>query len=113
MFSPILRTTTQIATAAQHLSHQKFLLLLIITDGVINDMEATVDEIVRCSDLPLSIVIVGVGSADFAVCFLLGAKLINIQNMEILDADDTPLRSSNGTYAKRDIVQVRKALYGL
>ena len=34
-------------------------------DGVINDMEATIDEIVRATDLPLGIVIVGVGNADF------------------------------------------------
>jgi hypothetical protein len=42
--------------------------------------------------LPISVVIVGVGSADFA-------------NMEILDADDNPLRSSAGEKASRDIVQ--------
>jgi hypothetical protein len=61
-------------------------------------MDGTIDEIVKASSLPLSIVIVGVGSADF-------------QNMETLDADDAPLRSSNGQYAKRDIVQVRTILF--
>ena len=34
---------------------------MIITDGIINDMQATIDEIVRGSSLPLSIIIVGVG----------------------------------------------------
>jgi hypothetical protein len=38
---------------------------LILTDGIINDMQKTIDEIVRGSDLPLSIIIVGVGEADF------------------------------------------------
>ena len=34
---------------------------MIITDGIINDMQATIDEIVRGSSLPISIIIVGVG----------------------------------------------------
>merc|ERR1712045_1097233 len=43
--------------------------------------------------LPLSIIIVGVGDADF-------------ENMEILDADDDPLRhSQTGKLMERDIVQ--------
>lgn len=34
-------------------------------DGVITDTQETKDAIVRASDLPLSILIVGVGTADF------------------------------------------------
>ena len=37
-----------------------------VQDGVISDMERTVDKIVEASRLPLSIVIVGVGGADFS-----------------------------------------------
>jgi hypothetical protein len=43
-------------------------------------MQATIDEIVNGSNLPLSIIIVGVGSADF-------------QSMDVLDADEEPLYS--------------------
>ena len=43
-------------------------------------MEQTIDEIVRGSSLPLSIIIVGVGDAEF-------------NSMDILDADDEPLFS--------------------
>jgi len=46
--------------------NQKYSILLIITDGIINDMQETINEVVRGSDLPLSIIIVGVGSADFS-----------------------------------------------
>ena len=35
-------------------------------DGVITDMANTVDRVVDASNLPLSIVIVGVGGADFS-----------------------------------------------
>lgn len=60
--------------------NQEYYLLLILTDGIISDMEKTIDQIVRGSDLPLSIVIVGVGEADFS-------------SMNVLDADDKPLYS--------------------
>ena len=66
---------------------------LIITDGIINDMQKTIDEIVRGSELPLSIIIVGVGDADFS-------------SMDVLDADDEPLYSKKyKKYMASDIVQ--------
>lgn len=34
-------------------------------DGVLTDMAGTLDALVRASDLPLSVLIVGVGNADF------------------------------------------------
>lgn len=62
-------------------------------DGVITDVQETKDSIVRASDLPLSILIVGVGNADFS-------------QMTILDADfGKRLESSTGRVATRDIVQ--------
>lgn len=61
-------------------NNQKYFILLLITDGIINDMMPTIDEIVRASDLPLSIIIVGVGNSDFG-------------SMDKLDADDEPLYS--------------------
>ena len=41
-------------------------MLLIITDGEINDMDATKAALVQAAQEPLSIVVVGVGSANFA-----------------------------------------------
>ncbi len=56
-------------------------------------MDATIDQIVRGSSLPLSIIIVGVGGEDFS-------------SMEVLDADDKPLYSTKlGKQMERDIVQ--------
>lgn len=66
-------------------------MLLILTDGVITDMDNTIRAIIDASRLPLSIIIVGVGSANF-------------DNMNVLDADDEPLRA-NGKVMARDIVQ--------
>jgi vacuolar-type H+-ATPase subunit F/Vma7 len=56
-------------------NNQKFSILLLITDGIINDMDKTIDQIVRGSQFPLGIIIVGVGDADFS-------------NMDTLDGDD-------------------------
>ena len=72
--------------------NQKYFILLIITDGIINDMQKTIDQIVRGSNLPMSIIIVGVGSDDF-------------ESMDILDADDNPLYSMRyKKYMDADIV---------
>lgn len=70
---------------------QLYHVLLILTDGGIHDMRETIDLIVKCSDKPLSIIIVGIGNADFS-------------NMDILDADDFVLIDSNLIKASRDIV---------
>nr|GEW49123.1 protein BONZAI 1-like [Tanacetum cinerariifolium] len=62
-------------------------------DGVITDLQETKDALVNASDLPLSILIVGVGGADY-------------KEMEILDADKGErLESTTGRVATRDIVQ--------
>lgn len=71
---------------------QNYFVLLIITDGVITDMDETRSAIVHASRLPMSIIIVGVGGADFSA-------------MEFLDGDDGILRSATGEAAMRDIVQ--------
>ena len=44
----------------------QYLILLIITDGAIHDMDETVAAIVAACELPLSILIVGVGNDDFS-----------------------------------------------
>ena len=93
-FAPIIELVNDMAES-ENVSqlNQKYQILLIITDGIINDMQKTIDQIVRGSRLPLSIIIVGVGSDDF-------------ESMDILDADEVPLYSMR--YKKNmeaDIVQ--------
>ena len=52
--------------AAQAPPGQAYFVLLILTDGAITDFAETKDAIVRASPYPLSIIIVGVGNADFS-----------------------------------------------
>ena len=70
---------------------QQYFVLLIITDGIITDMEQTKWSIINASSYPMSIIIVGVGNEDFS-------------SMEELDSDDGLLRHGGKT-AVRDIVQ--------
>ncbi|KAG7153993.1 Copine-8-like 2, partial [Homarus americanus] len=88
-FAPIINHVARFATSSR--GGDKYFILLILTDGIITDMPQTKEAIVNASSLPLSIIIVGVGEADFA-------------NMEELDGDVVRL-SSNGRYAVQDIVQ--------
>ncbi|KAL6620140.1 hypothetical protein ACP70R_035279 [Stipagrostis hirtigluma subsp. patula] len=93
MFGPVINKAAEIASHSLQYANNKYFVLLIITDGVLTDIQETKDSIVRASDLPLSILIVGVGNADF-------------KQMEILDADNGKrLESSTGRIATRDIVQ--------
>jgi len=45
---------------------QAYTILLIITDGAVSDVNATVAALDRASQTPLSVVIIGVGNADFS-----------------------------------------------
>ena len=45
---------------------QQYLVLLLLTDGVLSDMSDTIDALVRASRLPMSVIIVGVGQANFS-----------------------------------------------
>lgn len=41
-------------------------IVMILTDGTIHDFEKTKDVICRAATLPVSIIIIGVGNADFS-----------------------------------------------
>jgi hypothetical protein len=93
-FSQVLDMVNNICEADPgNYNNQKFQVLLIITDGVINDMNQTIDQVVRGSNNPLAIIIVGVGNADFG-------------QMDKLDGDNEALYSqAQKRYAAADIVQ--------
>ncbi|XP_071785739.1 copine-3-like isoform X2 [Asterias amurensis] len=91
--APIITHVAKFAKAAnQDNKASQYFILLLLTDGVITDMYETRDAIVHASNLPMSIIIVGVGNADFS-------------DMRMLDGDDGVLRSPSGEPACRDIVQ--------
>lgn len=88
-FSHVLNQVTQ--CVKNNLQSPLYNILLILTDGEIHDMAQTIDMIVNASQLPLSIIIVGVGEEKFKL-------------MKELDSDDQLLRDSRGQTALRDVV---------
>ncbi|KAM3587495.1 uncharacterized protein V6R79_006887 [Siganus canaliculatus] len=88
-FSPVINHVARYAASVKDGS--QYFVLLIITDGVISDMAQTKESIVNAACLPMSIIIVGVGPAEFDA-------------MIELDGDEIRI-SSRGRYAERDIVQ--------
>ncbi|RHZ58585.1 hypothetical protein Glove_372g61 [Diversispora epigaea] len=91
-FSPMINHMAQkIRSELNAGNNMVYYVLLIITDGVITDMESTVRALIKASSLPLSIVIVGVGDADFT-------------KMHKLEANDVPLTNGH-SQMESDIVQ--------
>lgn len=92
LFGPVVNRASHLASESAEMNERKYFVLLIITvgllcqlsclissallsfawvpvillqDGVITDLQETKDAIVNASDLPLSILIIGVGGSDF------------------------------------------------
>ena len=90
LFAPLLK---QFLSYVQSLEGaQYYQILLLLTDGTIHDMSMVRQLIVELSEYPVSIIIVGIGDADF-------------EAMEELDGDEDELRNDYGKPCARDIVQ--------
>lgn len=66
-----------------------YFVLLIVTDGCVTNPQRTMNAIVDCSELPVSIIIVGVGNQDFSSMQRLISPI---------------LKSSEGRLLRREIV---------
>lgn len=89
VFTEVMETAAARSTSSQQAAaakgQQSYTVLLILTDGAVSDPNATAACLNKISDAPLSVVIVGVGNADFSA-------------MQFLD-------DFNSGPGKRDIVQ--------
>jgi hypothetical protein len=88
VFTEVIESAAARALSSQEKAKQKgqqaYTILLIVTDGAVSDSQATAASLQQVSDAPLSVVIVGVGDADFS-------------SMEFLDDSSKP--------GQRDIAQ--------
>jgi hypothetical protein len=89
-FKPIIHKMNKLIQRENNIF--KYHILMILTDGKIDDLDNTINELVKSSFLPLSVIIIGIGKADFS-------------SMVELDADENPLIDSKGVKAARDLVQ--------
>ena len=74
-FEPIILEAIKMAKTFKEDFSNKYAVLFILTDGIIQDMKETKKLIVQCSELPISIIIVGVGNTIF-------------DDMHVLDGDN-------------------------
>ncbi|CAD8087146.1 unnamed protein product [Paramecium sonneborni] len=89
---PVIQKAMEMAQEAKDQGSGNYLILMILTDGQTDDLQASIDDVIASSYLPLSIIIVGIGNADF-------------KKMNILDNDDKNMLNSKGQKAVRDLVQ--------
>jgi hypothetical protein len=89
VFAPIIN---EVCKQVEDSKDTKYTVLTMFTDGGINDMKETIEAIVRSTYLPISIIIVGIGDANF-------------DSMNILDNDGPNRLRYNDKYALRDNVQ--------
>lgn len=72
---------------------KEYMILLILTDGIIHDKEDVKDLLVKCGKLPLSVIIIGIGNnQDWSA-------------MHELDDDDCQMTDFQGNKTQRDLVQ--------
>ncbi|VIO87476.1 Uncharacterized protein BM_BM1879 [Brugia malayi] len=89
-YSEVIYHTYKFGAAVQRQgSSDHYFVLLIVTDGCVTNPERTVNAIVDCAELPVSIVIVGVGNQDFSPMQRLLSPI---------------LKSSEGRLLRREVV---------
>ena len=92
-FKNVLRKGMDTAAKAKEDKSLVYTILLVLTDGLIHDMQPTIDCLVECADLPMSVIIIGVGDEDFSL-------------MQTLDGDHgAKLHNSKGEASRRDLTQ--------
>uniref|UniRef100_A0A1I8JRV2 VWFA domain-containing protein n=1 Tax=Macrostomum lignano TaxID=282301 RepID=A0A1I8JRV2_9PLAT len=88
-FAPVIKHVSRLAL--NHQDGSRYYVLLILTDGTIDDWTECKRAVIEASYLPVSIIVVGIGSGNFT-------------EMELLD-QDVWLLEEGGQKACRDIVQ--------
>lgn len=85
VFTEVIELAAAQAISRQQLKPLSYTILLLLTDGAVSDVEATKRTLQSIADAPLSIVIVGIGNADFsAMQFLDDFETRNSFNRDIV-----------------------------
>ena len=92
-FAPCLQRFLNLVLECKN--NQTYHIMMILTDGVVDDLQETKDVIVAASKLPISIIIIGVGEHDF-------------EEMDELNHEKNPIIDSNGNSINRDILHFIK-----
>lgn len=91
-FGPVLKETIKNINKEREINNLKYTILMILTDGIINDMNECIDLLIKADKLPLSVIIIGIGNSDFS-------------QMEELNMENNTLISNDGERCCRDLIQ--------
>lgn len=92
LFAPLLREAMSVCESMKT-EVKEYMILLILTDGIIHDKEEVKDLLVKCGKLPLSVIIIGIGNGE------------DWGAMHELDDDDCQMTDFQGNKTQRDLVQ--------
>ena len=89
-FAPVIETINE--KISKNNNKLNYNILLIISDGYVDDIQDIINNIIESAKIPLSIVIIGIGE-DVT------------EDMKRLNGENGKLRDSKGKYLEKDIVQ--------
>ena len=89
-FSPIINKINEMIK--ENNNNYQYNILLILTDGILNDVKNTINSIIESSFLPLSIIIIGIGNEDF-------------NKMKKLNFEDEFLNNKKINFVERELIQ--------
>ncbi|KAL7551847.1 hypothetical protein ACHAWF_015046 [Thalassiosira exigua] len=102
VFTEVISLAAAEARSRQEKHPLSYTILLLLTDGAVTDVEATKQTLASVADAPLSIVIVGIGNADFsAMQFLDDFERRNSLNRDIVQFVQFNLHQHNKTSLTR------------
>ena len=64
-FAEIIQKAIGIASFNQLQGDKEYTILVLLTDGIIQDLENTLNSIIEAANIPLSIIMIGIGDGDF------------------------------------------------
>lgn len=89
--SPAIKSTADWVRGVMTIDKLFYGVLIIITDGEVKDMDQTIQAIIEAAELPMSVILIGVGNANF-------------DDLSRLDGNKEKLRSNANVSPSRDIV---------
>jgi hypothetical protein len=117
VFTEVIQTAAARAASAQEAAKaqgkQTYSVLLILTDGAVSDVQATARCIDQIDENPLSIVIVGIGSADFSSMQFLDDNSGDIDIAQFVKFNDCKYSQSALTEATLDEIPNQLVKYYL
>ena len=67
LFALFLTVAMERARKFSHEAPNKYLIMLVLTDGGLQDYPEVCDLLIQCGRLPLSVIMVGIGNGDFSL----------------------------------------------